>query len=57
MIDGDQLSFSVINVLSLDLPLTPFGYNLRVRHLEYDTDEKGDGLANFVPQKQLRNND
>jgi integrase len=34
-----------------------FGYNLRVRHLEYDTDDKGDGYVRFVPQKQLRNND
>ena len=30
-----------------------FGYNLRVRHLEYDTDEKGDGFVRFVPSKQL----
>ena len=34
-----------------------FGYNLRVRHLEYDTDDKGDGYVRFVPSKQLRNND
>ena len=31
-----------------------FGYNLRVRHLEYDTNDKGDGYVRFVPSKMLR---
>ncbi|MDA0712488.1 MAG: hypothetical protein O2897_00670 [bacterium] len=31
-----------------------FGYNIRAKHLEYDDDNKGDGVVRFVPVKTLR---
>ena len=29
------------------------GYNWRVKHLEYDNQENGDGIVNFIPSKNL----
>jgi len=31
-----------------------FGYNLRIKHLEYDTDDSGDGYVRFKPSKNLK---
>ena len=30
------------------------GYNWRVKHLEYDNQENGDGIVNFIPSKNLK---
>ena len=30
------------------------GYNWRVKHLEYDNEENGDGIVNFIPSKNLK---